>query len=251
MVHALVERLQRLRHPDAPEQRLHATKQRPRRPREEQEADDDGAEDEHALEPQVCAHVVAAYREQESDRAEEHRRRAADAPLEEHRSGHVGRPSRVATHRVDHAHRVSPERRRQQLPGGVRDEVGAGEPGQMLDDPVRAKEPAPAQREHGDGQHHDQGRDEEPAEARLLEHVDRRSEIDLPEEIRDRCRREEQRPDSPDATGHGRPARTSSVRSSYATFAAATAVCFPAPSYGGLTSTTSYPPNRRPRSALR
>ena len=65
-------------------------------------------------------------------------------------------------------------------------------------------------------------------------------ELDLPDEIGDGRGGKDDRPDTPCVPGHsGLVASTSSVKSSYATFDAATAVGAPGPSYGGLTSTTS------------
>src|SRR5207342_2338105 len=112
------------------------------------------------------------------------------------------------------------------------------------------EEPPPAGSEHRHGQQHDQRSDDEPGEVGFAKDVHRRTEVDLPHEIGDRGNGQDQRPDDPDRALHPtRSARTARVSCSNAMFAAATAVCWPGPSYGGLTSTTSYPENESPPSA--
>ena len=113
---------------------------------------------------------------------------------------------------------------------------------------MRPQEAAPAERERRNRPDHDPHGEREPGDAGVPEHVDRRAEVDLPDEVRDRRPREQERADDAGGSSHAW-ARTSSVRSSYATFAAAIAVGWPGPSYGGLTSTTSKPEKRSPRSA--
>ncbi len=72
----------------------------------------------------------------------------------------------------------------------------------------------------------------EPREVGLAEHIERRAELDLPDEIADRERGENERARDPNPTGHPASARerTSRVNSSNAMFAAATAVGWPGPS---------------------
>ena len=135
-------------------------------------------------------------------------------------------------------HRVAAERRGQELTRGIGDEVRAGQPRQPLADPVRAERAAPATASTGTVSTMIARRGE-PREARLGEDVERRPEVDLPHKVGDGAGREDERPDDADSTIHAPHPRTSRVRSSNATFAAATAVGWPGPSYGGLTSTTS------------
>ena len=139
VVDALVEVAQRRLQPQPLEERLRPAKQRPRRAREEQEPEHERPEHEHAFEPQVAAHVVFADREQEPDRSEGHRRRASDAALEEHGPRDDRRPPRMPSRGLDDADRVAAERRREHLTGRVCDEVRAREPGNALEDVVRAR----------------------------------------------------------------------------------------------------------------
>ena len=212
MVDALVEVTQWRLQPQPLEERLRPAKQRPRRAREEQEPEHECPEHEHAFEPQVAAHVVLPDREQEPDRSEGHRRRASDAALEEHGPRDDRRPPRMPPRRLDDADRVAAERRREHLTGRVCDEVRAREPGHALEDVVRSEEPAPAQREHRDGDDHDRHGECEPREVRVREDVERRAELDLPDQVRDRRGGQDERPDLTRPPTH-RP-RTSSVSSS-------------------------------------
>ena len=203
---ALVEVPDRLLQAEPPQERLRPAQERPGRAREEEEPEDERAEDEDALEPQVGGHVVLADREQEADRAERDRRRAAEPALEQDGAGDDGRSARVAPRRLHDADRVASERGRKHLPGRVRDEVGTGQPRHALVDRVRGEQPAPAQREHRNGADHDHDRQREPGEIRVGEDVERRAEVDLPDEVRDRGGRQDERPDLP------RPTRHASVR---------------------------------------
>ena len=253
VVDALVERPRTIAlEPEPVEERLRAAEQRARRAREEEEREDEGPEDEHALEPEVRAHVVVADREDEADRAEEHRRGASEPALEHHGPGDDGDSPRVPAHGLDDPDGIAAERSREHLAGRVRDEVRAREPREPLVDPVRAEEPAPAQREDRHREHHDRHREGEPAEARP------RRGCRASSRARSSRRGRRSRPRSGRASrraacygSRAAPGATSSVRSSNAMFAAATAVGCPRPSYGGLTSTTSYPEKRRPRRARR
>src|SRR5574340_939243 len=237
VVHAFVEEPERTLQADAHEQRSHPPEERPRRPREEDVGEEERPEDEEPLDPEVRADVVVADREDEADRAEDNGRGPPEPALQDDRASHDGRASGMATRRLDDANGVAADRRRQDLPRGVRDEVRAGEPAEPLQDAVRREQAPPPGREDRDRQHHDRDREDEPAEARLPQHVHRRPEVDLPDEVADRGRGQNDRAEEADAAGH-RSASTSSVSSSNATFAAATAVGWPGPSYGGLTSTT-------------
>ena len=108
--------------------------------------------------------------------------------------------------RLDDADRVPSERRREHLAGRVRDEVGTSQPRDALVDRMRGEQPPPAQREHRDGRGHDHDRQREPGEVRIGEDVERRAEVDLPDEVRDRGGRQDERPDLT------RPTRHASVR---------------------------------------
>jgi hypothetical protein len=199
---SLVEAAQQSGYPHTLEERLDATQERTRRPGEEHEPEEEGAEHEDSLEPEVRAHVVRADRQQEADRAEEHRRSPAQASLEEHRPGdHRGAP-RMPAPGLDNPDRVAAERRRKDLAGRVGDEVRPREPGQALVDAVRLEQPSPSPGEAGDRDHHDRDRQREPRDVRVREDVERRSEVDLPDEVGDRRGGQDERPDLPRPTRH-------------------------------------------------
>ena len=123
--------------------------------------------DESALEPEVRADVVGAEREQEPDRAEQHRAGAAEAALEQDDRGHVRRPARVPPRRLVDAHRVAADRRGEHLARGVRDEVRPRQPPEALLHPLRAHQPLPAKR-HGQGRaDHDRDGEREPPRVRV------------------------------------------------------------------------------------
>ena len=109
VMNSLVEGLERPRQPDALEQRKQSAQERTSRAREEEKADHDRPEDEDAFEPEVCAHVVAADREQEADGSEQDGRRPSEPTLENDRSGHVRRPSRMSADGLDDAYGVTAE----------------------------------------------------------------------------------------------------------------------------------------------
>src|SRR5207244_6492390 len=75
------------------------------------------------------------------------------------------------------------DRRRQHLPGGVRREVGSGEPAEVVLDPAPGEEPLPAPGHRQNGDDHDPDRAEEVAEPGIAEHVDGLADVDLPEDV--------------------------------------------------------------------
>ncbi len=197
----------------------------------------DRSEDEDPFDPDVRADVEPPDREDERDGSEQDRRSASETPLQNDGSARDCRLAPVPPRGLDDAYSVATERGRQDLPGGVGDEVGAGEPGEALFDPLRAQEPAPARSQHRNRQNHDRGRGGEPRKVGLAEHVERRRKVDLPDEVADRKRGEHERAPDPYPATHSPSARprTSRVSSSNAMFAAG----WLGPSWGGLTSTTS------------
>ena len=84
---------------------------------------------EDELDPEVRADRVPADREQQPDAREQERDRAAERALEQHRAGDRRDLPGMAARRLEDARRVAADRRRQHLPDGVRDEVGARQPG--------------------------------------------------------------------------------------------------------------------------
>src|SRR3990170_2528871 len=88
VVDTLVERLQRAREAYPLQQWLDTSQQRPGGAREEHEDEHEGPEDEHPLEPEVRADVVAADREEETDRAEQDGRCSTQPALEKNRARH-------------------------------------------------------------------------------------------------------------------------------------------------------------------
>ena len=138
VVDAVVERPQGPLEPEPREQRTHAREQRPGRAGEEEDDQQERAEDERALEPEVGADVVVADREHEADRAEQHRRGPAEAALDEDDRRQVARATGVPLRGLEDPHRVAADRRRQDLAGGVRDEVRPRQPPEPVDDPLRA-----------------------------------------------------------------------------------------------------------------
>ena len=124
----LVHRAQRPLEPQPPQQR-DEPRQRPARPaREQQHAEHHRPDDERGLDPDVRADAVATDREQEADRGERDGRCSSERTLEQHGPGDgAGVPGMPLGALVD-AHRVAADRRRQDLPGGVRREVRPDEP---------------------------------------------------------------------------------------------------------------------------
>ena len=181
----------------AAEHRLDASEKRPGRAREEEEAERQRAEDEQPFDPQVRADVVLPDREQKPDRAEGDGGCSSYSALEQHRPRDRGPPPGMPTRRLHDADSVAAERRRKHLTRGVRDEVGAREPGHALVNVVRGEQPAPAQREDRNGKEHDRHRECEPREVRVRENVERRTELDLPEEVRNGRGGQDDRPDLP------------------------------------------------------
>jgi hypothetical protein len=98
---------------------------------------------------------------------------------------------------LDDPYRITADRGRQDLPGRVRNEVGARQPRQPFAHPLRGQQPPPALGHRNDGQKHDRDREQEPPEVGIREHVERLLDVDLPDEVRDREAGEEQR--QPDA----------------------------------------------------
>ena len=224
VVDALVERTQHSVEADPLEPGLGEAKKRTRRASEEQERKHDRPEHEDALDPEIRAHVEAPDRQEKRNRSEQNRRSAAKAPLQHDGSAGDGCLPRVATSGLDDAHRVTAERGRQDLPGGVSDEVGAGEPGEALVDPLCPQEPPPARGQHRHRQDHDRGRDCEPCEVGLGEHVERCVELDLPDEVGNRKCREHERAHDPRLPCHAVSADGASRgASSFVTLAAGVA----------------------------
>ena len=201
VVDAVVERPQRPLDAHAHEQRAQTREQRARRPGEEDDEEQDGAEHERSLEPEVGADVVAADCEHEPDRPEQHRGGAAEPPLDEDDRGEVAGAARVPLGGLEDPHRVAADGRRQDLAGGVRDEVRARQPPEMLDDPLRRQQPAPPHRHGQSGHDHDRDRQGEPPEVGRREDVPRLLDVDLEEDVRDRQRRQRE----PDRDPHGSP----------------------------------------------
>src|SRR6187431_1156056 len=106
VVDALVEAADDALHPQPPEERLRTAEQRARGAGEEEEPEDDRPEHEDALEPEVGAHVEVADREDEADRAEEHRRRPAEPALEHDGPRDRGRTAGMSAGSLENAYRI-------------------------------------------------------------------------------------------------------------------------------------------------
>ena len=144
VVDARVERAERALDAEPAEERPRALQQRPGGAGEEEEDQDERAEDERALQPEVGVDVVGPDREEEADRTEEDRARAAEAALQQDDRRDVRRPAAVAPRRLVDAHCVAADRGREHLARRVRDEVRAGEPPEGVVHPLRAHQPLPA-----------------------------------------------------------------------------------------------------------
>ena len=120
------------------------------------------SEHEGALDPEVGADVVAADRQQEADGAEEHRRRAAERPLEQDDRGDRAEPLAVAARGLEDPDGVAADRGGQDLAGRVGDEVRPGQPRQPLVHALRPEQAAPALGHRHDGEGHDRDREQEP-----------------------------------------------------------------------------------------
>jgi hypothetical protein len=103
---------------------------------------------------------------------------------------------------------VAADRRRQDLSRRVRDEVGPREPGERLVHALGTEQLLPPPRQRNGGHDHDRRRGREVPEVGVGEDVDRRLEVDLPDEIRDGEPGDEQRQRNPNqpAPSHGREA---------------------------------------------
>ena len=140
--------------------------------------------------------------EHEPDRAEGEGRRTAEATLQRHDGGEVTGSARMPPRRLDDANGVASDRGGQELPGGVRDEVRACEPGEAVVDSLRGQQPAPPHRHERDGADHDRDREREPPRVGVHEHVHGRAQVDLPHEVGDREAGEDERPQNARAAAH-------------------------------------------------
>ena len=180
VVDAVVEGAQGTLEPHPREQGAQPREQRPRRPGEEDDEQQDRSEHERPLEPEVGVHVVVADREQEADGAEQHGGGAAEPSLEQDDRGQVAGAAGVPLRGLEDPDGVSAQRGRQDLPCRVRDVVRAGEPGEAVVHPLRLEQPLPPQR-HRDRRHdHDRDREQEPPGVGCLEDVPRARDVDLP-----------------------------------------------------------------------
>src|SRR2546427_2613390 len=136
-VDPLVRRADRAVEPDEPEQRDGAGEHRTYAPREQRDGEDDRRDYEGELDPEVGADVVLAHGEHEADRGEREGRGAAERPLQKHRAGDLAAASAVPPGGLVDPHRVAADRRRQDLPSRVGDEVGAHQPREAVVDSTR------------------------------------------------------------------------------------------------------------------
>src|SRR3954447_7641569 len=190
VVHALVEGAHRTLDTEPDEQRTHLREQGPRRAGEEEDDEQDRPEDEGPLEPEVGVDVVVADREHEPDRAEKHGRSTADAALDEDDRSEVPGAAGLPLRRLEDAHGVAADRRRQDLAGRVRDEVRPGQPPEAVDHPLRCKQPLPAQRHRKRGSDYDRDSEREPPEVGRFQDFPRLVQVDLEQDVGDREGRE-------------------------------------------------------------
>ena len=95
-VHALVERTQRPLDAQTTQERDEPAKRPARAVREEQDPEDDRAEDERALDPQIGADVVPTDGERETDRRKDESRNPAERAFEQDDRRQVAEPARMA-----------------------------------------------------------------------------------------------------------------------------------------------------------
>ena len=198
-VHRVVDPRDELVEPDERENRPPELEQRPRAAREEQEAEDDRRHDEERLDPEVRADVVVPDGEREADRGQDQRRRAADRALEEDGRGSGVAVARMTACRLVDANRVAADRRRQDLAGRVRDEVGTREPAQSVLDPLCSEQQLPAPGHREDGHDHQEEREQQVPGIRVADHAQRPAEVDLPDQVRGAEPGDEQRQGDADA----------------------------------------------------
>ena len=182
-VDALVDRAHRTLDPELPQDRDGPAERSPRLLREQHHGDNERGDHEPELDPQVGADVVVADRQDEAHSGECERRRAAERTFEQHRPGDRTALPRVAAGRLEDAHPVAADRRRQDLPGRVRGEVRAHQPAQPVEDPACREQLLPAPGHRPDGDDHDRDRPEEVGEVRVAEDVERLPYVDLPDDV--------------------------------------------------------------------
>ena len=100
--------------------------------------------------------------------------------------------------------RVAADGRRQDLPGGVRREVGARQPGERVVDPPGAQQQLPAPRHRHDRHRHQHERGGRVAEARAAEDVRGLAEVGAHEDVPERERGDDEADrDADEAAPHG------------------------------------------------
>ncbi len=121
----------------------------------------------------------------EADDAEQQRRDAAEPALEQHRARDVAACAGMPAGRLEDAHGVTAEGRRQHLARRVRDEVRAEEPADVVVDPADGEQllPAPGQRDQREDQ--DRERRCDVPEVRARKDVGRRVEVDPRDDVPD------------------------------------------------------------------
>ncbi len=199
---AVVDRAHGPFEPQPPQQRRGRAQDRPRRAREHQEGEQERQEHERALDPEVRPDVVAADCQQEAHSAEEHRRRTAERPFEQHDRGDRAEPRGVATGGLEDPDGVAADRGGQDLTRRVGDEVSPGQPRQPLVHALRPEQPAPALGHRHDRERHDRDREQEPPRARVGEDLGGLADVDLPDEIGDREARQRERREDADPALH-------------------------------------------------
>src|SRR4029453_13690985 len=192
-VHRVVDAGDELVQSDPREYGSAELEQRPRAAREEQEAEDDRRDDEECLDPEIGADVVVADGEQEPDCGQQKRAGAANRALEEDgRCAGVAMPG-MAPRRLVDAHRIAADRRRQDLPRRVGDEVRGGQPAHVVLDALRAKQKLPAPGHRQDRDHHQEEREQQVPRIRVRDHPQGLAEVDLPDEVSEAEPRDQER----------------------------------------------------------